>query len=153
ATDWVQVAMSGVLSRSGLPGLPPLVPPGGMAYETTAIQAAWAALVAYWHSLRTGQGDHVDFSVYEATGQIMDPVFGSASVTRPAGWSAPYGRVATGVYPIFPCRDGYVRLLVLSPRQWRAMRAWLGEPEDLQDPSLDSIPGRAAAEDRLYPLY
>ena len=44
ATDWVQVAMSGVLSRSGLPGLPPLVPPGGMAYETTAIQAAWAAL-------------------------------------------------------------------------------------------------------------
>ena len=83
----------------------------------------------------------------------MDPVFGAASVTRPPGWSAPYGRVATGVYPIFPCRDGYVRLLVLSPRQWHGMRAWLGEPADLQDPALDSIPGRAAAEDRLYALY
>jgi crotonobetainyl-CoA:carnitine CoA-transferase CaiB-like acyl-CoA transferase len=153
ATDWVHVAMSGILGRSGLPGQPPLMPPGGMAYETAAIQAAWATLVAYRHRLRTGRGDHVDVSVYEAAGQIMDPTFGSASVSRPANWSPPHGRVASGLYPIFPCADGFVRLVVLAPRQWRNMRAWLGEPQDLQDAALDSVPGRQAAEERLNPVY
>ena len=152
-TDWVQVALSGILGRSGVPGLPPLVPPGSMAYETTAMQAAWATLVAYWHRLDTGVGDHVDFSVFEAAAQIMDPTFGSASVSRPANWSPPHGRVRSGIYPIFPCTDGFVRLVVLAPRQWRNMRAWLGEPPELQDPALDTIPGRQAAEDLLHPIY
>src|SRR5207237_769505 len=79
--------------------------------------------------------------------------FGSASVSRPADWSPPYGRVKSGLYPIFPCADGFVRIVILAPRQWRAMRAWLGEPEQLQDPKLDSVIGRQAAEDVLGPIY
>ena len=63
--DSVHMAMSGMLSRSGLAGRDPMHTPAGMAYETTAIQAAWATLVAYWHRLQTGRGDHVDFSVLE----------------------------------------------------------------------------------------
>ena len=46
------------------------------------------------------------------------------------------------VYPVFRCTDGYVRLVVLSPRQWRALREWLGEPEYLQDPELESFVAR-----------
>ena len=57
ATDPVLLAMGGVLSRSGLPGREPLLPPGGMALVLTAGQAAWAALVAYWNRLETGHGD------------------------------------------------------------------------------------------------
>src|SRR5439155_11917216 len=33
-----------------------------------------------------------------------------------------------------------------APRQWHAMRAWLGEPEYLQDPALDTFPGRLAIQ-------
>src|SRR6476646_4315069 len=51
ATDWTLLAMGGVLSRSGLPGREPLVPPGDPALQVTAAQAVWAALVAYWHRL------------------------------------------------------------------------------------------------------
>ena len=58
------------------------------------------------------------------------------------------------MYPIFRCRDGYVRLIVLSTPQWRAMRAWLGEPEYLQDEEYDTFPGRFAISDAvLNPLY
>src|SRR6202008_3427305 len=57
--DAIQSAMSGMLSRSGVAGRDPLVTPSGMAYETTAIQAAWATLVAYWNRLASGRGDHV----------------------------------------------------------------------------------------------
>ena len=43
---------------------------------------------------------------------------------------------------MFKCNDGYVRLVVLSPRQWRALREWLGDPEYLQDPELESFVAR-----------
>ena len=38
--------MSDILSRSGLSGRAPLPAPRGIAYDTTAIQAAWATLLA-----------------------------------------------------------------------------------------------------------
>jgi crotonobetainyl-CoA:carnitine CoA-transferase CaiB-like acyl-CoA transferase len=53
------------------------------------------------------------------------------------------------MYTIYACKGGYVRLVVLSPRQWRAMRAWLGEPDHLQDPVYESFLGRMAIGDAL----
>src|SRR3954452_814575 len=151
--DAVIAAMSGILSRSGLAGREPLLPPPGMAYETAAIQAAWAAIVAYWHRLQTGCGDHVDFSILEAAMHTLDPPHGAASVSRASGAPATRGRPEPGLYPIFPCADGHVRVVILAPRQWRAMRAWLGEPEEFQDPRYDAIAARLEAAPRLHARY
>jgi crotonobetainyl-CoA:carnitine CoA-transferase CaiB-like acyl-CoA transferase len=153
ATDWTLLAMGGVLSRFGLPGREPLMPPGGLALQVTAMQAAWAALVAYWNRLETGVGDHIDFSLYEATAQVVDPALGTVGTAQAAGYEPTRDRPAPGPYPIFRCCDGHVRLVLLAPRQWRAMRAWLGEPDELQDPDLETIPGRARAADRLHAIF
>ena len=153
ATDWTLLAMGGVLSRSGLPGREPLMPPGDMALQVTAMQAAWAALVAYWNRLECGRGDHIDFSLYEATAQAIDPAMGTVGTAQVAGYEETRDRPAPGPYPIFRCRDGHVRVVLLAPRQWHAMRAWLGEPEDLQDPELETIRGRALASDRLHAAF
>ena len=153
ANDSIQCAMSGILSRSGLAGRPPLATPPGMAYDTTAVQAAWATLVAYWNRLETGRGDHVDFSILEAATQIMDPPYGAASVSRASAVPSTRGRPEAGLYPIFKCADGYVRVVILAPRQWRAMRAWLGEPEAFQDERYDTIAARLEAAPRLYEVY
>src|SRR4051794_7715543 len=153
ATDATLLAMGGVLSRFGLPGREPLMPPGELALHATAMQAAWAALVAYWNRLESGAGDHIDFSLYEATAQVVDPALGTVGTAQAAGYEPTRGRPAPGPYPIFRCRDGHVRLVLLAPRQWRAMRAWLGEPAGLQDPELDTIAGRARAADRLHASF
>ena len=151
--DSVHAAMSGILSRSGLAGRDPLHTPPGMTHETTAIQAAWATLVAYANRLETGRGDHVDFSILEAAAQIVDPAHGAASVSRASAFPTTRGRPEAGLYPIFPCADGYVRVVVLAPRQWRAMRAWLGEPAAFQDERYDTIPARLEASAELHELY
>jgi crotonobetainyl-CoA:carnitine CoA-transferase CaiB-like acyl-CoA transferase len=153
ATDWTLLAMGGVLSRSGLPGREPLMPPGDMALQVTAMQATWAALVAYWNRLECGRGDHIDFSLYEATAQAIDPAMGTVGTAQVAGYAETRDRPAPGPYPIFRCRDGHVRVVLLAPRQWHAMRAWLGEPEDLQDPELETIRGRALASDRVHAAF
>ena len=155
ATDPVLYAMSTALSRSGPTTGTPVLPPDGIASTTAAVQATWAVLVAYFNRLRCGTGDYIDFSRFDAVVLTLDPPFGTqgqAATARNAGerWR---GRPRNqDSYPIFACRDGYVRICVLAPRQWRGMRAWLGEPEQFQDPVFDSIAARTKAFGELSQL-
>lgn len=151
-TDAVFYAMSTALSRSGPATGTPVLPPIGIASATAAAQAAWAVLAAYYHRLRHGHGDYIDFSRFEAVVQALDPPFGSqgqaaSGLKRSGGWR---GRPRNQqIYPTFPCRDGFVRICLLSARQWRGMRAWLGEPEEFSGPEFDSIAARFAASKEL----
>jgi crotonobetainyl-CoA:carnitine CoA-transferase CaiB-like acyl-CoA transferase len=145
--------MSTALSRSGPTAGRPILPPYGIASATAAAQAAWAALVAYYHRLRCGRGDYIDFSRFEAVLQCLDPPFGSegqAAVGQKRSGELWRGRPRNQqIYPTFACRDGFVRICLLSPRQWRGMRAWLGEPEQFSDPKFDGIAARYVASKEL----
>lgn len=156
ASNSVHTAMAGVLCRSGGPGLAPLLPPGALAWESAAIQAAFVALLGQWHSQQSGRGDHLDFSIYEAVAQVLDPglgVTGSASAGKSALDSTPHGRpVAMPLYPIVPCLDGYVRLCVLNPRQWQAMSEWLGDDHPFRDPLYANIAKRIAVAKEVNAL-
>ncbi|SOX54167.1 CoA transferase [Mycobacterium ahvazicum] len=151
ATDPVLFAMSGALSRSGPTVGTPVLPPDGIASATAAVQATWAALVAYYNRLRCGTGDYIDFSRFDAVVMALDPAFGAhGQATAGQRTSAWRGRPKNqDPYPICPCRDGYVRLCVMAPRQWRGLRRWLGEPEEFQDPSYDTLGARFAAWPRI----
>ncbi|MGH3634187.1 MAG: CaiB/BaiF CoA transferase family protein, partial [Mycobacterium sp.] len=148
ATDPVFYALSGSLSRSGPTTGTPVLPPDGIASATAAVQAAWSTLVAYYNRLRCGTGDYIDFSRFDAVVMALDPAFGahgqaSAGVRRPDRWR---GRPKNqDAYPIYRCSDGYVRICVMSPRQWRGLRHWLGEPEAFQNPRYEVIAARFAA--------
>ncbi|MBO0730574.1 MAG: CoA transferase [Acidimicrobiaceae bacterium] len=154
-TDAVLVALAGELFRSGTPDRPPLLVPGALAYDVAGIMGAFATLAAYWQRLRSGVGQHLDVSVLEATAQVTDWSLPNQSAARSAGRDYSEVRAGSGpVYPLYRCADGYVRLIILSPRQWRAMRAWLGEPEVLQDDYFDSLLARLSVqEDILDPMF
>lgn len=155
ATDPVLYAMSSALSRSGPAVGTPVLPPDGIASATAAVQAAWAILVAYFNRLRCGAGDYIDFARFDAVVTALDPPFGTqgqAATARKSGerWR---GRPRNqDLYPIFPCRDGFVRICVMSPRQWHGLRAWLGEPRQFLDPRFDNLGARARAFGELSPL-
>ncbi len=155
ATDPVFYAMSTALSRSGPTTGVPVLPPDGIASATAAAQAAWAVLVAYFNRLRCGAGDYIDFSRFDATVLALDPPFGTQGQAATARNAADRWRGRPrnqDAYPIFRCADGYVRICVLSPRQWRGMRAWLGEPAQFQDPVFDTIAARTKAFGELGAL-
>ena len=155
ATDPVLYAMSTALSRSGPTTGVPVLPPDGIASATAAVQGAWAVLVAYFNRLRCGAGDYIDFSRFDATVLALDPPFGTQGQAATARNLADRWRGRPrnqDAYPIFRCSDGYVRICVLSPRQWRGMRAWLGEPAQFQDPAFDTIAARTKAFGELGAL-
>ena len=153
ASHAVHTAMAGVLSRSGLPGEVPLLPPASICWESASIQAAFVALLGYWQRLRRGHGDHLDFSIHEAVAQIFDPglgATGSANGGRSALDTTPPGRPhPLPLYAIIGCKDGFVRICVLNPRQWEAMSEWLGPRHPFLDPSYAQIGKRAAEADQI----
>ncbi len=142
ATDPVLHALSGELSRSGISGNKPLLPPWQLGIHTAVAQAVTVVLIAYVNRVRTGRGDWLDFSLLEGTAHALDPgygIAGSATAGVPPS-KLPRGRPeARFQYPIIPCKDGHVRICVLAARQWRGMFEWMGRPEEFADPSFDQL--------------
>ncbi len=155
SSDGVVSALGGMVFKAGKPDREPLMPPGTVAYDSASVTAAFAVVTAIWQRRTTGVGQHIDFSVVEAVAQIADWSMCSASAGRNAGRPGTELRAGAGpVYPMFKCKEGYVRLVVLSPRSWAAMLEWLGNPEYLQDPELSTFIGRFGIADAvLNPLY
>ena len=155
ATDPVFYAMCSALSRSGPTVGTPVLPPEGIASATAAVPGRLGALGRLLQpvALRCGRLHRLR--------PIRRRGDGARSAVRypgPGGDSPLCRRAVAGrprnqdLYPIFKCRDGFVRLCVLAPRQWHGLRAWLGEPERFQDPRFDGLAARAKAFDDLGDL-
>jgi crotonobetainyl-CoA:carnitine CoA-transferase CaiB-like acyl-CoA transferase len=147
ATDGVLTATGTIAFKAGMPEKDPLIPPACFADDGTGATFAFATLAALWQrendDRSNGAGQVLDCSVNEAIANMGDWSMSNNYIRRAAGDNAPEIRTGAGpVWPSLRCADGFVRVVILSPRQWRAMRAWLGEPEYLQDPALDTLPGR-----------
>jgi crotonobetainyl-CoA:carnitine CoA-transferase CaiB-like acyl-CoA transferase len=155
ATDATLAASGGFAFKAGIPEDSPLLPPGHLVDDAASITAAFGLLCALYQREATGAGQFVEVSVNEAIAQICDWSLPNSLARIEAGF--PAGEVRNGngpIYPIFACKGGYVRLIILSVRQWHAMREWLGEPEFLQDPALDGfVARREIAEHVLNPLF
>ncbi len=148
-------ATGGMAFKAGLPEREPLLPPGHIADDTASMTGAFAILCALRQKEAAGAGQVIDISVNESVAQITDWSLSNWTRSADAGMAPPELRAGPGpVYTIIPCLDGFVRLVIIAVRHWRAMREWLGEPDYLQDPELDTFLGRMYIADAvLNPLY
>jgi crotonobetainyl-CoA:carnitine CoA-transferase CaiB-like acyl-CoA transferase len=154
ATDAVIAATAAQAFKAGASDREPLPPPGRFCDHVASATAAFAVLCALRHRNANGVRSVLDFSVNEAVAQMSDWSLPNGIARQQAGFPTEARHGSGPVYPVFRCRDGHVRLIILSPRQWHAMRAWLGEPDYLQDPALDGFVERFQLADAvLNPLY
>jgi crotonobetainyl-CoA:carnitine CoA-transferase CaiB-like acyl-CoA transferase len=154
ADDDVLAAWSGAMFKAGVAHKDPLLPPTPMATDVASVTAAVATLLAVHQRLVTGRGQHVDLAVQSAAAAATDWSYSNASVMREAG--RPYNEVRNGggfMYPIFRCRDGWVRMVILAPRQWHAMWRWMGEPPEFADDFWAQVGNRIMNADVLNLAY
>jgi crotonobetainyl-CoA:carnitine CoA-transferase CaiB-like acyl-CoA transferase len=136
-SEMIGYAMGGMLYRAGAEHRPPVMPPGSHAYDTASVSAVFAVLSAVLVQKASGAGQCLDISVQEAVANLAD-------------WTIPvltkYGaiqhRSGAGTYPIYPCRNGWVRIVIFSRRHWEALLDWMGRPEALADPALAEVVSR-----------
>lgn len=150
ATDSTLCAISGMQCKAGTADREPLLTPGALAYDIGGIMGAFAAMTAIYQREKTGFGQTIDLSVLEAVAQQTDWSYANGSMIEAKGQDSTTIRNGSGpIYKIIRCKTGYVRLVIMAPRQWHAMREWLGNPDYLRDPKYDSFLGRMEIADAL----
>ena len=146
-TDMIGFAMGGMMSRAGIPEKAPLVAPGALAYDAAGITAGYATLLAYWQRLRSGRGQHVDVSVFESVANLSDWSLPNYSAN---GGIVP--RAGAGMYPVYRCADGFVRMIILVKHHWEELLDWMGRPEELEDPELKEFVPRLLRQAEIDPV-
>ena len=51
-------------------------------------------------------------------------------------------RAGSGIYTLYRCADGFIRMIILVPKHWRALMEWVGRPPELADPKYDQFVNR-----------
>jgi crotonobetainyl-CoA:carnitine CoA-transferase CaiB-like acyl-CoA transferase len=127
--DLVAQAAAGIMSLTGEPGRPPVVAGVPLSDLNAGSFAALGVLSALLERERTGLGQHVDTSLFEAA--LAYTVWESAAwfdlgqVPGPAGSSHRLG----SPYAAFATSDGYLTLGAATQSNWERLCRALGRPE------------------------
>lgn len=154
-SDIVDFAMSGVMISSGFSGKVPCNLPGTPAYDATSLLAAISILIALYHRGTTGKGQYIDAAVHESSRiglfPWLVPIY-SHALTDERITTVTDVRLGGSIYPVYPCKDGYVRVLAITPGQWNALVRVLGDPEVLRLPEWQDFIYRVGNAEDLYTL-
>lgn len=158
--DWkgsniVDFALSGVMITSGFPEKMPCLLPGTPAYDAASLVAAISIVAALYYRGITGEGQYIDTSVHESARLGLYPwlvVMYSYALTEGGPPPTPETRLGASVYPVYPCKDGYIRVVALTPWQWKALLRVLGEPPVLCLPEWQDFLYRIANAQDLYAI-
>lgn len=158
--DWkgseiVDFAMSSTMIGSGFPEKAPCNLPGTPAYDAASLVAAMSIVASLYHRGSTALGQYIDVSVHESSRLGLYPwplPIYSYNLNPDSPPPPPESRLGASIYPVYPCKDGFVRVIALTPRQWDALVKVLGEPEVLLLPEWRDFMYRIGNAADLYAL-
>lgn len=139
ATEFTLQAAVGSIAYRGLPGRKPVHAGGRVGEWATGSFAAVGALSAILSARRTGQGQHVDVSMFEAMILCLTVYHDLSS----QWFEGPLPR-AIEIPSIEPTRDGWVGLCTITGQQWTDFCALLGRQDIAGDQRY--LDGRARME-------
>ncbi len=156
--DLIAQGMSGLMTITGEgPGRPPCKVGVPISDVTAGILAAMGVAGAYAHQLKTGEGQRVETSLFEAA--IVHTYWQSA-ITFATGQSpGPMGSAhpLSAPYQAFETADGWMTVGAVNQKNWLRLLEVLEEPAIADDPRFADNQGRvthlADLEAALAPLF
>ena len=156
--DLVAQGYSGLMSITGESTDRPPVKCGPPVTDIGAgILATMGVLAAYAQRLKTGQGQRVDTSLFEAG---ITLTFWQSAIALATGISPePMGsaRPLNAPYEAFETSDGWITIGASSESTWQRLPAVLGLSELLDDPrfikNIDRMQHRMALNEELIPAF
>jgi formyl-CoA transferase len=146
--DPLAQAASGFLSLNGDPEGEPVKAPTFLADDLAGLHAALATLAALRHRERSGEGQHVDVSLFDSllfqsNGYLT---LGALNVALPRLGNQ--FRIAAPANT-YRCRDGSILAGVLLDSHWKRLAGLLGRPELADDPRFATTAARIARRDEV----
>lgn len=156
--DLIAQGMSGLMSFTGEgPGRPPCKVGAPVTDITAGILGALGVLSAYVHKLKTGEGQIVDTSLFEAG--IVHTYWQSAIALATGIAPGPMGSAhpLNGPYQAFETMDGWITIGAANQRNWERLLEAMGAPEIANDERFATNADRMARlkelEDVLTPIF
>jgi crotonobetainyl-CoA:carnitine CoA-transferase CaiB-like acyl-CoA transferase len=141
--DLIAQGMSGLMSITGEgPGRPPVKSGAPVTDITAGILAAMGVLAAYVHRLKTGEGQMVDTSLFEAG--IVHTYWQSAICLATGIAPGPMGSAhpLNAPYQAFPTADGWLTVGAANQPNWLRFLEAIEAPELARDPRFAENAGR-----------
>jgi crotonobetainyl-CoA:carnitine CoA-transferase CaiB-like acyl-CoA transferase len=145
--DLIAQGMSGLMSITGeAPGRPPVKVGAPVSDITAGILAAMGCAAAYAHKLRTGEGQRVDTSLFEAA--ITHTYWQSAICFATGVSPGPMGSAhpLNAPYQAFATKDGWLNLGAANQANWERMLKVIGAGHLKDDPRF--LTNRTRMENR-----
>ena len=112
---------------SDRPDLPPLKAFGQQCGFQAGLLASTATLAAYFHTLDSGEGEHIDLSEHASVAAFVElNVYLYSYLGRNA---SRLGRKILAPMGIYECQDGEIMLLTAQPDQLQRLIDFMGNPE------------------------
>jgi crotonobetainyl-CoA:carnitine CoA-transferase CaiB-like acyl-CoA transferase len=143
--DLVAQAMSGIMTFTGDgPNSPPVKCGAPLSDITAGILAAMGILAAYSHRLKTGEGQWVETSLFEAA--LVQTYWQSAIAlaTGVAPRAMGSAHPLNAPYQAFETSDGWIVVGGANRKHWLLMLEAIGALELAEDPRFIDGPGRMA---------
>jgi crotonobetainyl-CoA:carnitine CoA-transferase CaiB-like acyl-CoA transferase len=141
--DLIAQGMSGLMSITGEgPGRPPVKVGSPITDIGAGILGAMGVLAAYIHRLKTGQGQRVDTSLFEAG--IAFTFWQSAICLATGASPGPLGSAhpLSAPYQAFETADGWITLGAANAANWKRLQEVLDAPELGEDERFKDNAGR-----------
>ena len=126
--------------------------PSLIADKVSGLHAAYAALAALIHKLRTGEGQYVEVPMFEAfTRFMLVEHLGGLTFDPPSGPVCYFRQIDPDRQP-FPAKDGYVSIVPYTEQAWPRLLSALGEATALDDERFATREARLVNLGALYRL-
>jgi crotonobetainyl-CoA:carnitine CoA-transferase CaiB-like acyl-CoA transferase len=131
--DLIAQGMSGLMAVTGEPGRAPAKSGGPVCDINAGLLGALGVVAAYVHRLKTGEGQLVDTSLFEAgiqqTYWQSAIYFATGEVPGPTGSA----HILSAPYQAFRAADGWLNIGGANQPNWERLARVLGAPEWIED--------------------
>ncbi|MBI4295378.1 MAG: CoA transferase [Chloroflexi bacterium] len=134
ASDLIHMALSGIMSITGDSARAPLRLGLEQSYNVASLYACVGTLLAHYYRLRSGEGQHVDLSIYESCVRCnqIEPLYWEHSKFISQRFRR-FGSYVSrgGLYnrSVWPCKDGHIVWLLFGgvdgARENRPLTGWM----------------------------
>jgi len=141
--DLIAQGMSGLMSVTGEgPGRPPVKVGPPVSDITAGVLGAMGIAAAYAHKLKTGEGQMVDTSLFEAG--ITQTFWQSAIALATGETPEPLGSAhpLNAPYQAFETADGWINIGAANQANWERLAKLIEAPELLEDHRFQDNAGR-----------
>ena len=151
AWDAIIQAETGLMDLTGEPDGPPCRIPSSIIDAITGAYAAYAILLALMHREKTGKGQRIDISLFDAAIHVQGYWIAWYTMTGNMPKRAGSGSPVVGApYEAFKTKDSYIFIAAFEDKAWQTLCKLLNIEYLLEDDRFKTNEGRARHRIELH---